>query len=235
MEKNYLPPDDMLKFMERIFPKIEWQQIRELNALTLFELCALSVGEHPASISLISQLTSFHSCDPKDYDGGLEEMAEKVAYQNANVQECERRISVAVNHLPPLGELRYAVEPINGRETLVNIKEFAAWAIRLGWSLPSKFPRDDLVTATHSLVIEPDTEQRKFKPKQKLQQEAILKWLADEKYNALSLPKWKYDAPGVKAKALEALAKNTNLFPSHVTFNKAWEQLSLAKLIKYEK
>jgi hypothetical protein len=71
--------------------------------------------------------------------------------------------------------------------------------------------------------------QRKYVPKQKEQEQAILDWLRGNEYDPTRLPEWKHDVPGAKAGARAAMLANRALFGSDKVFELAWTRLRNAE------
>lgn len=129
---------------------IDWAHLRELAALGLVDLCALSVGIHPEYARLVREATTL---DPDDIPKP-EEIAELAAYRNDSITEWERRVRVAWNHAASgtLPVVRNAA-PLGGRDPYeailtdaekiaVRVADFAAWAKDRGWTLPPEFPTE---------------------------------------------------------------------------------------------
>lgn len=72
----------------------------------------------------------------------------------------------------------------------------------------------------------------KATPKQKLQEEEILKWLVKNGYNPKSLPKSPSGKAGIKSQVRKIVETNIHLFTG-TTFKKAWERLLYSGEIKY--
>jgi hypothetical protein len=124
---------------------VDWTHFRELAALGIVDLCALSAGIHPEYARLVRGMTTIDRDEPLP-----ENIAELAAYQNDNITEWERRVAVTVNHikagmLPVVrksatfgGQDPYEVLPENAESIVVKVADFVAWAGGLGWSLPEE-------------------------------------------------------------------------------------------------
>jgi hypothetical protein len=129
--------------------EIDWELVQALAVMSIFDLCAYSVGLHPNYARLAMWVTTE---DPEGIPNPEEHAAELAAYRNERVTKWERRVTVAVNHvragtLPvveniayfgrfvPHGELSHA------EKIVVRVSAFVAWADGMGWELPPEFPR----------------------------------------------------------------------------------------------
>lgn len=133
--------DDLQSRLDRIKEwsayEINWQYFRDLAALSVVDLCALSVGLHPDYTRLIGELSTIDPDEPieeQDIEG-------IISYRNASFDECARRISVAMNHIQagnlpvvPGSEL-----PVDSETTAIKIADFVVWARSLtSWDMPDE-------------------------------------------------------------------------------------------------
>lgn len=135
--------EDLQKRLDRIGKweifDVDWAHLRELAALGIVELCALSMGIHPEYARLIDCMTTI---DPEEILAP-EEIAEMAAYRNDSIAEMRRRVAVAVNHIKA-GTLPIVMNDqlsSDAENIVVKVTDFTAWTIGMGWTLPDEFPR----------------------------------------------------------------------------------------------
>ena len=130
---------------------IDWAYLRDQVALSLVDLCALSVGVDPEYARLVRGMTT---TDP-DNIPKPEEIAELAGYRNEAIEKWERRVRVALNHVaagtlpivrnaaPLGGHDPYAAIPDDAEKIVVKAADFVAWATALPvpWELPEEMKR----------------------------------------------------------------------------------------------
>ncbi len=147
--------DDLQTHLDRIGEwklfEIDWAHFRNLAVLGLVDLCALSVGVDPKYAWLVRGMTTI---DP-DNIPKPEEIAEMADYRNEAIEEWERRVGVAVNHVvagtlpivrnaaPLGGHDPYEAIPDDAEKIVVKVADFVAWATALPapWELPEEMKR----------------------------------------------------------------------------------------------
>jgi hypothetical protein len=130
---------------------IDWAHLRNLAALGLVDLCALSVGVDPEYARLVRGMTTI---DP-DNIPKPEEIAELAGYRNEAIEKWERRVGEALSHVaagtlpiartaaPLGGHDPYEAIPDDAEKIVVKVADFVAWATALPvpWELPEEMKR----------------------------------------------------------------------------------------------
>jgi hypothetical protein len=208
----------------------DWEHFRQLPALPLGALCALSVGLTPYFASpdwvLYTALPHFDGSDPDEcFDSGLDD-AHINSFRAELLRAFVQRAYCATGNLAPLGHLSIAAGDAAGLDTLVSVSDFIAWAgVRSpAWEMPAEF-----MAFAESPLTAPAANGPIAKPlsRQRSQEAGILRVIEELGYSAKALPKQPPGMPGPKA----AVRARLNLsIPSRqqwstTVFNKAWERL----------
>lgn len=121
---------------------IDWERARELPAMRLIDLCALSVGMHPSYAELVQGMTRLDQHEPINAD----ELIQISEYRNERMEEFRRRVHVTTSCILA-GELKvlHSAEGLNTPvdRIIVNSADFAALASAKSWALPMPLKQRD--------------------------------------------------------------------------------------------
>ncbi|MDR3212408.1 MAG: hypothetical protein LBT71_00595 [Azoarcus sp.] len=106
---------------------IDWRHVSELDILTVYELCSLSVGISPQTYTVRNPVNELYTPSINEY------------------QEFDRRVTVAKNNvqsgkLPTIKGKKPKRKKLSG-EIMVKVSDFVAFADTMNWRLPPEFPR----------------------------------------------------------------------------------------------
>lgn len=127
--------DECFRVAERLGTfQIPWGHVRELAKMSVYELCALSVGLSPVFVESVDSAVSPASNDT------LESLVWKQSYSPPfEYFEARRRCAVAITHLGPGEGSIPACGEAAGPQTIVRVLDFLRWAReRMRWSMPAE-------------------------------------------------------------------------------------------------
>ncbi len=113
---------------------INWRFVREASAMPIADLAAMSVGLSRSFVEVVEETTT------PSPDTPIDELAEMLAYRDADIEEARHRRAVSFIRLSTGDGLHPANGEIDGYNTAVSVSDFAAFAHSMGWPLPPEFP-----------------------------------------------------------------------------------------------